>query len=362
MKRLPILGAALAAACFSGNEPATQAQLHLSPLLDSLFVGDTQAPRLTATYVTSRGDTQAVRLTWQTNAAGVATVDTGGRVVAVGRGEAVISASAGGVTGRALVIVNRELDVSLLLDTIYLMPGDTFRVPVEVLRRDGAPPAPVFEAPAQAVFTIDPSGLVTATAAGNPQPFVVRADSVADTGAVHVRVLQDTTGGRGYVTLLGTVIQRRSAPARALNYRLRDNSQAFRIAVSVTSGGQLVDNMIVTLRDSITAPGTFFVDSLSPAEALGIGADFICEPARPWAIWGSAQYSPPINALSRRGGAITILRIDTLVVGGDTVGHAISGHFEFLAQRMDYYEDPGGLIPVRGTFVAPLITNLTTCP
>ncbi|HXF96829.1 MAG TPA: Ig-like domain-containing protein [Gemmatimonadales bacterium] len=362
MPRLWLSAAALVAAlaCFDAAGPGRSPRLLLKPLLDSLFVGDTQTPRLTVTYVSANGDTQPVGpIAWASDADSVATVDATGRVVARGRGAAIISATANGVTGRALVVVTRPLDVALLLDTMYLMPGDTFPVPVVVRRKSGVPPEPWFEAPAQAVFAIDSAtGRVTANAAGGPIAFVVHADTVADTGAVQVVALQDTTGGLAYFTLLGTVIRRQGAGARALNYRAAGAAQGFQLQTPVVAGGGTVERVVLTLRSHVTGPGTFAVDSISPEEALGTGgADFICRPPRSWAIWSTSLFSPPVNALSRRGGTITINQVDTV-----TGGLAVSGWYRFDAQRMDLYEDPAGLLPVRGTFVAPLVTNLTTCP
>ncbi|HEX9611306.1 MAG TPA: Ig-like domain-containing protein [Gemmatimonadales bacterium] len=362
MRRWTLLAGAvaLASGCFEGNAPTSDAQLRVSPLLDSLFVGDTQTPPLTVIYISSGGDTlPAGRVTWTTGDPAVATVDSLGRVAGVGPGPAVITARTGNVLGRALVVVSRTLDVTLLLDTVYLMPGDTFTVPAQVLRRGGGAPAAWFAAQPQPQFDIDSAtGLVTANAASaNAVPFVVHADTVADTGAVHVRTLSDTTGGRAYFTLFGTVIRLIGTQARAINYRLRDNSQAFRLSASVVSRGLTVENLFVTLIDSVTAPGTFVLDSLSPLEALGVSADFVCQPPRPWGLWGSALFEPPINALSRRFGSISVTQLDTVANG-----LAVSGRFEFRAQRMDYYDDPGGVIPIRGTFVVPLITDLNTCP
>jgi len=42
-------------------------------------------------------------------------------------------------------------------------------------------------------------------------------------------------------------------------------------------------------------------------------------------------------------------------------GQAVSGWFSFVAQRVDGYDDPIWALPVRGTFVAPLITDRSPC-
>jgi len=45
-------------------------------------------------------------------------------------------------------------------------------------------------------------------------------------------------------------------------------------------------------------------------------------------------------------------------VGG---GAIISGRYLFRAQRADLYTDPLGVLTIRGTFVAPLQEQHTTC-
>jgi len=38
-------------------------------------------------------------------------------------------------------------------------------------------------------------------------------------------------------------------------------------------------------------------------------------------------------------------------------GSVISGRFSFVARRVDLYDDPLARLTIRGTFVAPLITD-----
>ena len=247
--------------------------------------------------------------------------------------------------------------MSLLLDTIYLMPGDTLTVPVAVISRAGPPPSLRFAATPQPLFSIDSlTGLITATAAGLPFSFVVRADTVVDTGAVEVRVPGDTLGGRAYYTVFGTLTRRQGAPVRAVNYRGRGDTLTFRLHAGVPAVAAAVENIVITLREAVTAPGTDAIDSISPAEAFGGSADFVCAPQRPWALWSSRAFSPTLVALSRRGGTLTVSTVDTV-----PNGLAISGRFEFAGQRTDLYDEVLGVLPVRGTFVAPLVTDLSTC-
>ncbi|MGH7700322.1 MAG: Ig-like domain-containing protein [Gemmatimonadales bacterium] len=359
MKRLWLVCTALAAAaaCWDASGPASSARVVLAPLVDTLFIGDTQTPALSVAYFDADGRPQPIgSLTWASGDTTIATVNAAGRVVAKGRGSTLIRATANGVSGTALVVVTRTLEVTLLLDTIYLMPGDTFRVPVEVRRRSGVPPEPRFEAPTQASMTIDSAGLVTAQDFGAPVPFVVRADTAADTGAVHVFAVDDTVGA-SYFTVFGSVTRRLTALSQGLNYRFSSGSQGFRLNLALQRNLQTVEHVIVTVLDSVTVPTTFPVDSLSIDEAFGVGGvNFACRPTRSWGLWGTRELGTPLDALSRDGGTLAISGVDS--VNGRLVA---SGWLRFDAQRVDIYDEPGGRVAVRGTFVAPVITNLNTC-
>jgi hypothetical protein len=351
LKRLLLLtGFALSLAC-GENGPAASPRVVVAPLLDSLFVGETRSAR-TVTYIDARGDTQpAGPVRWFSSDSNIARVDSlSGEIVGRGSGAAVLSARANGITGTALLVVARTLELTLLLDTLYLMPGDTITVPVLVQDTGGSPPAVWFSTSVNGVFTIDSAtGRVTATGAGGPLAFTAHADTVSATGAVEVVQLTDTVGGKGFFTVLGTVIRRDRSGARAVHYRRQGDTVTFRVSLPVLSGSIAVENMLITLRDSVNAPGTFAVDSISPNEAFA--ADPICRPPRPWALW-SIQTNPPIRALSRRFGTLAITQVATV-----SHGRAISGRFVVTAQRSDVYDDPLGALPIRGTFVAPLIAD-----
>src|SRR5882762_8850252 len=126
---LALSGLALAAACGDAG-PGGSPRVVVAPILDSLFVGDT-LPARAARYFDARGDSQATGLIrWTSSDTSVLRVDSvTGSLVGRGRGSAVLTARANGITGSAFLVVSRALDVALLLDTIFLMPGDTFTVP-----------------------------------------------------------------------------------------------------------------------------------------------------------------------------------------------------------------------------------------
>jgi hypothetical protein len=354
------LAAALAGCYHNGNGPATLPYLLLSPLVDSLFTGDSlSAPAVT--YYDAQGNPQAAgTVRWSSASPGVATVDSvTGEVHGVSRGFAVVTATARGAQGSALIVVSRPLDIALLLDTIILLPNDTFAVPVQVLKQGGGAPAPRFHAASNAIFSIDSvTGAVAGLSAGSALPFTVTAtdgvDTVTASGAVEVLNPGDTTGGKAAFTILGSVLEHRRATARAQNYTRQGDTLTFALAVKVPLGSATIETVGLTLRDSVAAPGVNAIDSLSLAEEQNIA--FVCAPARPFAFWSSRAVAPSLLALSRPGGTLTIRKIISV-----TGGQAISGSFSFDAQRVDDAADPTGRLPIRGVFVAPLIRNASTC-
>jgi hypothetical protein len=351
-----LMALALAAAC-GGTDPSVSPRVVVAPILDSLFVGDTLTPR-TARYFDARGDSQATGpVRWFSSATSIFSVDSvSGVIVGAGPGSAQLSARANGVTGSALLIVSRSLDLSLLLDTIYLMPGDTLTVPVSVRDQDGSPPPVWFTPVASGVVTIDSAtGRITAIAASGPVQFTAHADTVSASGSVEVVTLTDTVGGKGSFSVLGTVIRRARAGARAVNYRRQGDTATFRVSLPVVVNGVTIENIVITLRDSVGVPTSVAIDSISLNEAFGSNANPVCRPARPWAIW-SVLSTPPLRGLSRQGGTFAITQVTTV-----NHGLAVSGRFRFTGQRSDLYDNPLGALPIRGTFVAPLITDNRPC-
>jgi len=362
------LATALFGACFDTSNPGTSF-LVVSPILDSLFVGDT-LDDLTVTYFDANGQPQPPGpVTWSIDPDTVAQIDAAtGRVVGLKRGAAIAYAQASGVSAPApaLIMVSDSLDLTLLLDTVYVWLGDTITLPLAILQKTPGPYTVSFDASSSPVYSIDQtSGLVTALDLGGPIPYFAHVTdgtrTVTDTGAIHVMTLGDTTGGRGFFTILGTAIRHEGGPARAMSYSRAGGGLAFRLVDSLTVGLNFHEKLMITLPDAITGVGTFTIDSLNPDEAPeGFSSvPAVCNPPRPWALWSSIPPRPlrGIRAFSRQPvGELTVTRYEQV-----TGGHAISGRYLFRAQRTDLYRDPLGALTIRGTFVAPLITNLTTC-
>jgi hypothetical protein len=293
---------------------------------------------------------------WGSADSTIAKIDSlSGAITGRKRGAAVIFVQAQGLSGGALIVVLDTLDITLLLDTVYVMPGDTLTVPVIVKKSNFPPAAAVwFKAPTNSKYTIDSlSGQITALDSGGPIPYIVHADSLADTGAVYVLSLTDTTGGKVFFSVRGTVISHVGGPAQAVNYRASNGGQAFQLSGRYIPNGQLVQ---ITRPDAVIAVGAYPIDSLNPAEdAPSLTAPpAICAAPRPWALWETSTRR--IFAYSRRGGTLGVTQIVTV-----PHGQAISGRFTFTAERTDFYTDPLGVLSITGSFVAPLVTSNTVC-
>src|SRR2546421_1660947 len=126
-----LLGAAALAACVDLGVQHGVASLSIQPVLDSVFVGDrTLAHRVT--YFDENGNAQpAGTIGWTSTDTTNATITAQtGAVTGVRRGSVGINASPHGTPGGAFIIVSDTLDITLHLDTVYLLPGDTLSVPV----------------------------------------------------------------------------------------------------------------------------------------------------------------------------------------------------------------------------------------
>ncbi len=365
------LTAAVTAACYDTSSP-NPPRLFLTPILDSLFVGDSKPPRTVTLLDANRQPQNPGPVTWTIDPDTVATIDpTTGEIHGVGKGAAIVTAHAAGLTAPALVIVSRPLDMTLLMDTVYLMPGDTFTIPVAIQKKDAIADSTIWfdPSPDAARYTIDTAkGLVTAVQSGGFLGYIAHiatsTDTVSQAGAVRVLPADGTANGF-FLTVVGTAIRHESGPVRAMNYTKQNGESAFRLTDSLFNADTtFYEKVYVTLLNAVTGTGTFEIDSLNPQEAAtSIGTlSAFCNPQRPWAVWSNILPLPGIRAYSNTADKHPVAgELSITQYGPVTGGYAISGRFKFTAQRTDLYYDTLGVLTVRGTFVAPLVENTATC-
>lgn len=355
MKRLvlALLGGAALAACGDLGVGNGFGALALTPVLDSIFVGD-QLNARRVTYIDPNGNPASPGpVSWGSSDTTVAKIDTvSGAITGRKRGVAVIIARAQGLRAAALIAVSDTLDITLLLDTVYMMPNDTLTLPI-VVRKAHPPSAAVwFTAPTNPAFTVDSArGLVTAVATGGPFRYIAHADSLADTGAVTVMTLTDTTGGKVFYSVRGTANSHVGGTAQAVNYVTNSGKHAFRLTATHFVNGLQQQVIRINRADSVIAPQALAIDSVGISQDTNVA---VCTTPSSWAVWDFQNGT--IAALSRQGGSLNVTSVATV-----PNGLAMSGHFTFIAQRADLYADPLGALAITGSFVAPLVPNTTRC-
>src|SRR3989440_5604015 len=366
------------AACFDVSSPLPPI-LILSPILDSLFVGDSLTARDFAYYNSDGQRANPGPLTWAIGPSSVATINaTTGVIHGVGKGVATLTASGGQATGVALVAVSRTLDLTLLMDTVVLMPGDMLSLsPPSFLAIKQKVPNPTtlsFDpSPDPTVYTIDANGLIIGQNKSAAARYVARVtdgtDTVADTGAVLVLILTDTTErGHFFESVLGTAIRHHGGTATAINFARANGKLGFQLVDSaISTDGTLFDTTSVVVPDSVLGVRALEIDSVNPQEVGRSGSllDAKCRPPRPWASWSSAHsVSQRFQIFAFSHGTASDSVAGVLVITGYAPvsdGAIVSGRYFFMAQRTDLYFDPLGGQAIRGTFVAPLRTRTDRC-
>jgi hypothetical protein len=341
-----------------------------------MFVGDTLA-QLAVTYLDPDGIQRSpgvIKWLAKVDSVGgvpapIVTIDSvTGKIVGRRRGATLVYAEAQNLRAPALTVVSSRLDLTLLLDTVFVMPTDTITLPLAIVQRPGSPPATKWFSPSPdpSRYTIDTAkGFVTAKQPGAALAYIAHAatsqDPVADRGAVVVMTLGTPSGGRFFTSVLGTAIRHEGGAAMALNYRKPTTGRlAFRLVDSIGSfTGPIFERLMITLPDSIVGVGRFTIDTLNPQEALARSGplDAVCNPPRSWAVWSSGG----ITAFSHNlygfpfAGEMSVTQYQPI-----SSGVAISGRYTFTAQRYDLYTDNLGQLTIHGSFVAPLITSAST--
>jgi hypothetical protein len=363
MKRRIAVSALIAAgvACSLNVEAPADLRIILSPVLDSIFVGDQLLHRTVTFYDAHGNNVNPGPVTWSSSDTTVISVDAGtGKITGLKAGVAAVLADAQAVEGFAVVVVSPTLKVTALLDSLAMMPTDTFTAPVAVTHANPGSPLVWFTATANPTFDIDSStGLVTAKAVGGPTRFVVHAalapDTVADSGTVQVIQMTDTSGGKAYYTIFGTAQRARRVGGYGLTYSRHAGAPTFNLHLPTQSGAITNESVDLILLTPPAAPGTFPIDSISTGEAQG-QTDPYCNPPRNWGSWFTTTSTARLDAVSRQGGSITISQMVTV-----TGGVAISGHFFLPTVRTDRYSDPSAGLPVRGSFVLAVVPGARIC-
>ena len=207
-----------AAGSASGTAAVTVAQevdaVTVSPMADTLALADTV--RLSAGAVDANGHSVAgSTFAWASVDTTVAVVDGEGLVTGVSAGEAEITATSAGATGRATlaVVVPGPPAVVAVSAADRITPGDTVRLVAEAFDGDGYPILDadfVWSSNDTSVARVDASGLVTAVALGRAVVTAVTGDARGTSGilvvtvAVHrdwkaLAALYEATGGSNWV-------------------------------------------------------------------------------------------------------------------------------------------------------------------
>jgi len=365
------LAAAAAFACVSLSDSGGQLLFVVAPVLDSVFVGDTLPARSVYLDDGAGHHTNPGPFVWRISPTSVATIDASGRIVGVAKGSAlVIAARPDSIKSGAVVIVSRPLELTLLMDTIYVMPGDTITVPVAIVQKNPVATTLQFDpSPTSSVYTIDANGRVTAQATGGPVLYRAHlsdgTNAVSDSGAIVVMSLTDTlSSGKFFMTAFGTAIRHQSGPAVALNYQRLNGKLAFQLSDTLGDGSTQRERVLITLPDSVITEGTYEIDSISPeqAETPIFQLNPFCQPRFPWAAWYILPPAQEFHVYSHAmtpGSVAGQLVITQYVPVSD--GAIISGRYLFQGQRSDLYANPLGAETIRGTFVAPLRERHITC-
>ena len=181
----------------SGSATVTVSQevteVAISPSADTLVAGDTL--RLAAEAFDENGHAVAgAAFTWSSSDTSVTVVDPTGLATGVGAGEAEVSATSSGVTGRVelTVVTPAPTTVAITPDTVVKMTalGDTARLVAEVRDQAGRvmeDEAVVWASGDTLVATVDAAGLVTAAGMGATS---VTATAGEASGSAAVTVMQ----------------------------------------------------------------------------------------------------------------------------------------------------------------------------
>ena len=191
-------------------EPARPASIVVTPATAE-FTALGATVQLSAEVRDQNGQVMdGVTVTWASSAAGVATVDVAGLVTAAGNGTAMITATAGAVSGSAAVTVAQEVrGVEVLPPADTVSAGDTVRLTAEAWDPNGFTVPGIeftWSSNDAAIATVDGSGLVRGIAEG-AATITAASPSVQGTAGITVAhpdwtalvALYEATDGAGWI-------------------------------------------------------------------------------------------------------------------------------------------------------------------
>ena len=333
----------------SGSATVTVAQqvsgVAVSPAADTLFVGDTL--RLVAEAFDANGHAVAgAEFTWESGDASVATVDGSGLVTGVGLGEAEVTATSSGVSGRAALTVVAPVatTVAVTPNTVELPArDDTLRLVAEAFDANGHAVAGAeftWTSSDASVATVDGSGLVTA--AGN--------------GAATITATSGSASGNATVTVAQQVSEVAVSPAADTLFvgdTLRLVAEAFDANGHAVAGAEFTwassDASVATVDGSGLVTGTGAGEVEITATSSGVTGRTALAVVAPVAT--TVAVTPDTVELAARGDTVRLT-----AEAFDANGHAVAGA-EFTWASSDASVatvDGSGLVTAAGNGAATI--------
>lgn len=338
-----LAAASLTKGCGDGKSPSAPFTPPDPPRPTTLTVSPTTAEltavganvQLTARVVDQNGNVMpGANVSWSSGDTAVATVGAAGLVTAVGNGTVLITATMGSASGSAAVTVAqsvRGVSVSPAGDTVVV--GDTLRLKAEATDANGHPVAGTeftWVSGDTTVAAVDPSGLVTALAAGEVEITATtsgvagRAElTIAGAEPTNVEVVPDSVA----LTALGQSAQ--------LSAEVRDQI------------GRKMDAVAVSWSSADTTVAA--VDSAGLVLALGGGATMITARA------GEVADTAFVTVTQSADSVVVSPAVDAVIIGDtlrlvaqafDENGHAIAGAELTWSSNNDFVAavDSSGLV------------------
>ncbi len=273
------------------RQPVTEIRLNKDKL--SLQVEKTET--LTAVVLPDAAYNKAV--TWKSSNTAVATVDTNGKVTAVGAGTATVTATAKDGSGKSasceVTVTQPVTGIQLDKSSISILKGKTATLTATVSPNNASNKTVTWKSSNTAVATVSSSGKVTAVAPGTATITVTAEDGSGKSATCKVTVTQPVTG----ITLNATIVNMKENETYALNATIKPDNAG---------------NKAVTWKSSDTAVAT--VDTNGKITAVGAGTATVTATAKD----GSGKKaSCEVNVMSEKEYQVRafVERMYTIVLG-----------------------------------------------